>query len=143
MSADLQWLLLRRKTTPTSSRGVPSFPRSQGNLRNIHSFKYSGFANAKTIDVSDSNGAIRITTRKVNASPHAVAAAATVAPIRARSGGRRALGVGASVAKRGYRPDLRAAVLARISALMATQKEPKASPPRKTRGKKSKAAESS
>lgn len=44
----------------------------------------------------------------MNASPHAVAAAATVAPIRARSSGRRALGVGASVAKRGYRPDLRA-----------------------------------
>ncbi|EKM84299.1 hypothetical protein AGABI1DRAFT_81985 [Agaricus bisporus var. burnettii JB137-S8] len=142
MSADLQWLLLRKNNSHIVKRG-PIFSKEPGNLRNIHSFKYSGFANAKTIDVSDSNGAIRITTRKVNASPHAVAAAATVAPIRARSGGRRALGVGASVAKRGYRPDLRAAVLARISALMATQKEPKASPPRKTRGKKSKAAESS
>lgn len=46
------------------------------------------------------------------------------------------MGVVASVAKRGYRPDLRAAALGRSSALLATQKEKKALPPKKVRGKK-------
>lgn len=58
--------------------------------------------------MSESNGTIKITTRKVKASPSAISSAYATAPIRARSGGRRALGVAAGVAKRGYRPDLRA-----------------------------------
>jgi large subunit ribosomal protein L28e len=62
----------------------------------------------QTIDVSESNGVINIVTRKAKASPHALASAYATSPIRARSGGRRALGVAACLAKRGYRPDLRA-----------------------------------
>ncbi|KAF9447547.1 ribosomal protein L28e, partial [Macrolepiota fuliginosa MF-IS2] len=140
MSADLQWLLIRQNSSHIVKRVVegPIFSKEPGNLRNLHSHKYSGLANEKTINVTESNGTIQIVTRKVKASPHAIASAHATSSIRARSGGRRSLGVAAGVAKRGYRPDLRAATLARVSALVATQKEPKAAPPRKVRGKKAK-----
>ncbi|KAF5311262.1 hypothetical protein D9758_014995 [Tetrapyrgos nigripes] len=146
----------------------PIFSREPGNLTNIHSHKYSGLANSKVIDISDNNGNIQITTRKAKASPHAVKSAKAITHVRPRSGPRRALGVAAtSTAGRGYRPDLRktkrfikgpikpwwitrhvaigsratldAAALARTSALLAAQKEPKAAPSKKVRGKKAKA----
>ncbi|KAF5352564.1 hypothetical protein D9756_006179 [Leucocoprinus leucothites] len=109
MSTDLQWLLLRQNNSHIVKRVPegPVFSKEPGNLRNLHSHKYSGLANSKTIDISESNGSINIVTRKSKASPHAVASAHSTSPVRPRSGGRRALGVAAGVAKRGYRPDLR------------------------------------
>ncbi|KAK1229923.1 hypothetical protein PQX77_007022 [Marasmius sp. AFHP31] len=138
MSTDLQWLLLRNYNSFVVKRVPegPIFSREPGNLTNIHSHKYSGLANTKTIDVADVNGSIQITTRKPKASPQAVAPARAVTTTRARSGGRRALRVASANAKKGYRPDLRRATLARVSALLAAQKEPKAHPAKKPRGKK-------
>jgi len=139
MSADLQWLLLRKNNSHIVKRAPgPTFSKEPGNLRNLHSYKYSGLANQKTIHVTESDGTIKIVTRKSKASPNAVASAYASSTVRARSGSRRALGVAAGTAKRGYRPDLRTAALARVSALAAAQKEPKPTPPRKTRGKKAK-----
>ncbi|KAJ3737005.1 ribosomal L28e protein family-domain-containing protein [Lentinula guzmanii] len=109
MSSDLQWLLLR-KSNSYIVKGLPEgpiFSKEPGNLLNLHSHKYSGLANAKTIDVSDVNGKITVTTRKPKASPYAVAPARSTSSIRSRSGSRRALGIIASHSKRGYRPDLR------------------------------------
>lgn len=57
--------------------------------------------------MSESESGIQIRTRKAKASPHAVRSAYASTTIRNRSGGRRALGVAAKIAKRGYRPDLR------------------------------------
>ncbi|KAH7926811.1 ribosomal protein L28e [Leucogyrophana mollusca] len=138
MSSDLQWLLIRKYNSFLVKRVPegPVFSSEPGNLRNLHSHKYSGLTNAKTIDIQDSASGIQITTRKVKASSQAVRAARTTSAVRNRSGGRRALGVTASLAKRSYRPDLRAAALGRTSALLAAQKEKKASPPKKVRGKK-------
>ncbi|KAG0697740.1 ribosomal L28e/Mak16 [Suillus ampliporus] len=138
MSTDLQWLLIRKynsflvKKVPEG----PIFSKEPGNLLNIHSHKYSGLANTKTINIQNSETGLQITTRKSKASPQAVRPARTTATVRNRSGGRRSLGVVASLAKKGYRPDLRAAALGRSSALLATQKEKKASPAKKVRGKK-------
>lgn len=117
--------------------------KEPGNLKNIHSHKYSGLANSKTINVSDESGVIKIVTRKTKASPYAVASAYATSSIRAKSGGRRSLGVAAELARKGYRPDLRKAVLARTSALIESQKEPKPALPKKVRGKARKAAVSS
>ncbi|TFK70045.1 ribosomal protein L28e [Pluteus cervinus] len=142
MSTDLQWLLLRKNNSFIVKRGgveAQIFSKEPGNPRNLHSHKFSGLANEKTIDVSDSATGIRITTRKVKASTHAVATARAVSSIRPRSGARRSLGAAIQPAKRGYRPDLRTAVLARVSALVATQTPPKPTPPKKVRGKKAKA----
>ncbi|KAH9830458.1 ribosomal L28e/Mak16 [Rhodofomes roseus] len=138
MSNDLQWLLLRKNNAfmvKTVAEG-PVFSREPANLTNIHSWKYSGLANSKTIAVTDSEAGIKITTRKVKATPNAVRPAYSTSIIRSRSGGSRALGVASKVAKRGYRPDLRQATLARVSAVLASQKEKKAYPPKKTRGKR-------
>lgn len=141
MSSDLQWLLVRNYNS-FMVKGLPEgpiFSKEPGNLTNIHSHKYSGLANSKVIDISDNNGNIQITTHKTKTSPHAVKSAKSITHVRPRSGPRRALGVAASTARRGYRPDLRTAALARTSALLAAQKEPKATPPRKARGKKASA----
>ncbi|KAJ3570757.1 hypothetical protein NP233_g4192 [Leucocoprinus birnbaumii] len=142
MSTDLQWLLLRQNNSYIVKRVPegPVFSKEPGNLRNLHSHKYSGLANSKTIDISESNGTVNIVTRKAKASPQAVTSAYATSHVRARSGGRRALGVAAGLAKRGYRPDLRTAALARVSALAATQKEPKAAKAKKVRGKKAAAS---
>ncbi|KAF5312065.1 hypothetical protein D9619_002549 [Psilocybe cf. subviscida] len=174
MSSDLQWLLLRNSNSFIVKRVPegPVFSREPGNLLNLNSFKYSGLANSKTIAIDEKAGNIQVVTRKTKASPQAVGPAYATASVRPRSGGRRALGVAAAPAKRGYRPDLRAegrrnvcninpvcwsrsnssrylalslsatAALARISALVAAQGTHKASPAKKLRGKKAAAAAS-
>ncbi|OBZ68589.1 60S ribosomal protein L28-1 [Grifola frondosa] len=138
MSSDLQWLLLRKNNSFLVDRVVegPVFSKEPGNLRNLHSFKYSGVANEKTITVKESESGIQLVTRKKGASPRAVHSAVATTTIRSRSGPRRAAGVTAKLAKRGYRPDLRTAALARVSALLVAQKEKKPTPPKKLRGKK-------
>ncbi|KAH9885443.1 ribosomal protein L28e [Cubamyces sp. BRFM 1775] len=142
MSGDLQWLLLRKSNSFTVKRVPegPVFSKEPGNLTNIHSWKYSGLANEKTIAVQDTESGIKIAYRKKGASPHAVRSSYSTLVVRPRSGGRRAAGVTAQLAKRGYRPDLRAAALARVSALIAAKREKKAAPPKKVRGKKAKTA---
>jgi len=142
MSQDLQWLLLRKYNSFLVKRVPegPVFSTEPGNVRNIHSHKFSGLANAKTIDIADKGGIIKIKTRKTKATPHSVASAYAASSLRARSGRRHALGVAAAPATRGYRPDLRTAALARVSALLSAQKEPKPTPPKKVRGKKAKAS---
>ena len=64
--------------------------------------------NLQTIAISDSGNGIQIVIRKKGASIHAVKSAYVTQTIRNRSGTRRAAGVVAQLAKRGYRPDLRA-----------------------------------
>ncbi|KAK7464115.1 hypothetical protein VKT23_006279 [Stygiomarasmius scandens] len=142
MSSDLEWLLIRNYNS-FMVKGLPEgpiFSKEPGNLRNLHSHKYSGLANSKTIDISENNGTLQITTRKVKAAPNAVKAAKAVSTVRPRSGPRRAFGVATAPARRGYRPDLRTAALARTSALLSAQKEPKAAPPKKVRGSKKNAS---
>ena len=62
----------------------------------------------QAIAVRETESGVQLITRKKGASPHAVRPAFATTTIRPRSGGRRAAGVTASLAKRGYRPDLRA-----------------------------------
>eukprot|EP00877_Chromochloris_zofingiensis_P010742 jgi/Chrzof1/5921/Cz16g20220.t1 len=79
------------------------FSAEPGNLYNKHSYKYSGIANDKTVDVSAEGDAVKITkARSKNAQKPAAARHAVVSKKNAR----RAL---KSVAKEvaGYRPDLK------------------------------------
>ncbi|KAH9049545.1 ribosomal L28e protein family-domain-containing protein [Lactarius hengduanensis] len=140
MSSDLEWLLLRKNNSFIVKRVPegPIFSKEAGNLVNIHSQKYSGFANPRTVDVRPSPNGIAITHRKGKASPRAVRPAYATNTIGSRTGPRRALGIAAQAARRNYRPDLRAATLARVSAIIAARKEPKPTPPKKVRGKKAK-----
>ncbi|KAJ7696809.1 ribosomal L28e protein family-domain-containing protein [Mycena rosella] len=145
MSTDLQWLLVRDNNSFMVKRG-PSvgriFSKESGNLRNIHSEKFSGLANSKTVHIVDSANGIQIVSRKQKATPFAVSGASSTGVIRSRTGSRRALGIVAVTAsKKAGRPDLRTAALARVSALLAAQKEPKPAPAKKSpRSKKSKTA---
>ncbi|KAF8346052.1 ribosomal L28e/Mak16 [Amanita rubescens] len=138
MSNDLQWLLLRNYNSYKVKRVPegPIFSKEPGNLFNLHSHKYSGFANQKVLSIHDSKNGIQIQTRKTKASPHQVKSGFATTSIKARTGPRRALGIAAGFARRGYRPDLRRATLARVSALVNAQKEPKPARPKKLRGKK-------
>jgi len=144
MSKDLEWLLIRKynsnvvKRLPTG----PLFSKEAGNLLNIHSHKYSGLANAKTINIQEDKGVIQIVTRKPKASPHAVNSGAARSTLRNRTGPRRALGATSKQFKSGYRPDLRRVALARTSALLSSQKEKKPRPVKKPRGKKAVAVDS-
>ncbi|KAF8515824.1 ribosomal L28e protein family-domain-containing protein [Hysterangium stoloniferum] len=124
MSTDLQWLLIRKSNSYLVDRVPegPVFSREPGNLRNIHSHKYSGVANSKTIAIQDTPTGVQITTRKPKASPHQVRGAAHKISIRGNSGNRRAVGIVAGLAKRGYRPDLRAAAVARVSTLLSARR---------------------
>ncbi|KAF8273860.1 ribosomal L28e protein family-domain-containing protein [Lactarius quietus] len=140
MSTDLEWLLIRKNNSflVKRLREGPIFSKEQGNLVNIHSHKYSGLANARTIDVRSSPNGIAVTHRKGKASPRAVRTAYATNTISSRTGPRRALRIAAQTAKRNYRPDLRAVAVARVSALVAARKDPKPAPPQKVRGKRAK-----
>ncbi|KAJ7731219.1 ribosomal L28e protein family-domain-containing protein [Mycena metata] len=145
MSTDLQWLLIRKNNSFIVKRGADVgqvFSKENGNLRNLHSHKFSGLANTKTVYVADSGNGIQIVSRKQKATPGAVSRATSTDTIRARTGGRRALGIAAATAsKKAGRPDLRTAALARVSALLASHREPRAIPPKKkSRSKKAAAA---
>ncbi|KAK2462858.1 hypothetical protein APHAL10511_005056 [Amanita phalloides] len=138
MSSDLQWLLLRKNSSYQVKRVPegPIFSKEPGNLLSLHSHKYSGLANAKVLDIQDSKNGIQIRTRKTKSSPRQVKSGFATTTIKARTGPRRALGIAAGFASRGYRPDLRRATLARVSALVSAQKEPKPARRKKLRGKK-------
>ncbi|KAK7063557.1 ribosomal-L28e domain-containing protein [Favolaschia claudopus] len=142
MSTDLQWLLLRQNNSFQVKRGAEVgriFSKENGNIRNIHSHKFSGLANNGTIHIVDSGNGVQIISRKKKASPHAVSRATSTDVVRARTGPRRAAGIVSSItSKKAGRPDLRTAAIARVSALLAAQKEPKQYPAKKSRSKKTK-----
>ena len=62
----------------------------------------------QAIAIADTESGVKLTVRKKGAAPNAVRPAFATSTIRPRSGGRRAAGITAKLAKRGYRPDLRA-----------------------------------
>ncbi|KAF8215648.1 ribosomal L28e protein family-domain-containing protein [Mycena galopus ATCC 62051] len=115
MSTDLQWLLLQKQSFIVK-RGAEVgqvFSKENGNLRNLHSHKFSGLANSKTVHITDSGNGVQIVSRKQKASPYAVSRAQTTDTIRTRTASRRAIGIAAVVtSKKAGRPDLRTAALA-------------------------------
>ncbi|CCA67124.1 hypothetical protein PIIN_00958 [Serendipita indica DSM 11827] len=75
---------------------------------NLHSHKYSGLANAKTIAINHTKGSgLTVSTRKPSAHQHQHATGRHSATIRQGSGSRRSMGIVAGQSKRNYRPDLR------------------------------------
>ncbi|KAJ7157373.1 ribosomal L28e protein family-domain-containing protein [Mycena filopes] len=144
MSTDLQWLLLRKNNSFIVKRGADVtqvFSKESGNLRNLHSQKFSGLANTKTVHITDSGSGIQIISRKQKATPGAVSRATSKDTLRSRTGARRALGIAAvASSKKAGRPDLRTAAIARVSALLAAHKTPREVPAKKSRSKKTPAA---
>ncbi|WWC89712.1 uncharacterized protein L201_004637 [Kwoniella dendrophila CBS 6074] len=148
MSADLQWLLVRKwNSFQVKGGNGPSFSKEKGNLLNKHSHKYSGLANSKVINIyANPEGGITVTKVKADAKPNQVASARTHVNLRKSTGPRRANKIAAAeTAGKGYRADLRKVAVARASALSraATRTaNPPKSYPTKQRGPNAKKATS-
>ncbi|KAF6257719.1 component of cytosolic 80S ribosome and 60S large subunit [Scenedesmus sp. NREL 46B-D3] len=91
-----------------------TFSAEAGNLYNKHSYKYSGLANAQTVDIRAEGDAVKVSKKR---SKFVNQPAKNVASNISKKNGRRVL---KSVAKdvAGYRPDLKAAAVARASAVV-------------------------
>ena len=103
--------MLRKSNSFIVKRTVdgPIFSTEPGNLRNLHSFKYSGLANTKTVDVtSTESGGLTLHTRIADANPRHVKKAVRSVPLKGNSGQRRIAKIlAAETAGKGYRADLR------------------------------------
>ncbi|RSH81824.1 uncharacterized protein EHS24_008017 [Apiotrichum porosum] len=136
MSADLTWLLVRGwNSFQRKSSNGPIFSAEQGNLLNLHSQKYSGLANSKVLAI-DANAEGAITVTKIQPNGGQVASARKASTLKRSTGPRRAAKIAAvETAAKGYRADLRAAAVARISALTRVNRRA-ANPPKDKRSKK-------
>ncbi|KAH7097834.1 ribosomal protein L28e [Auriculariales sp. MPI-PUGE-AT-0066] len=143
MSTDLQWLLIRKYNSFLVKR-LPEGPilsKEPGNLTNLHSHKYSGLANNKTIHIAPATSGVSVTTRKTSVHPSIVGKSSYKTTLRPRSGNRRVAGaISKGTASKGYRPDLRHAAVTRAHAILESQREKKDAPEKKVRGKKASAA---
>ncbi|KAG0233126.1 60S ribosomal protein L28 [Actinomortierella wolfii] len=126
-SADLTWLLIKDNNSFLVKRNGVQFSSEANNLLNKNSFKYSGLANNKTIGIqaAPSGRGIVLSTKKV--SVPAFKPAKAINKVTITKGARKAAAaVAASTARAGYRADLRKAALARVSAVLRSQKPVKA-----------------
>ncbi|KAJ3238039.1 hypothetical protein HDU81_008510 [Chytriomyces hyalinus] len=135
MSADLAWLLTRTTSSFLVKRkGNTSIQltRDPASLNNVHSFKNSS-VNNKTVSVASAGAAgVTVTYKK---GPATKPAASTVTK-KLVFGGRRAAAKGVAKITKGYRADLSAAALARVSRILDTQVQGKKVHTKKARGKK-------
>lgn len=106
---DLQWLLVRKSNSYlVKQKGLGRvFSREPGNLAALHSYKYSGVVNDKSVGIAPAEKkGVNVVTKKTKASPLAVKGARAETTVK--GGPRRVAGAVANiVAKNRYRPDLR------------------------------------
>eukprot|EP00050_Salpingoeca_kvevrii_P005570 m.284629 g.284629 ORF g.284629 m.284629 type:complete len:139 (+) comp11184_c0_seq1:41-457(+) len=138
MSADLQWMIVRKhhaflKVNPAGDRRV--FSTEPGNLSNKHSFRSNGLVNKRTVDVSaNKEGGVVLTTKKtIGARPKAQVSKTTL-----KRGARRTMKAIRGATK-GYRADLTQEALIRASQILRSQKT-KAPKVRRGRATKAKSA---
>merc|ERR1711924_142027 len=61
---DLQWLLLRKNNSFLIKRDNVQMSKEKGNLMNLNTFKFSGLANAKAVDLSVVDDVIVLSTKR-------------------------------------------------------------------------------
>ncbi|KAF9277443.1 hypothetical protein BGZ88_001150 [Linnemannia elongata] len=122
MSADLTWLLIKNNNSFLVKRSGVQFSSEAGNLLNKNSFKFSGIANKKTIDIAAA------------ASGRGVVVSTPKTKVTLTKGIRKSARSVAGLTRAGYRADLRQAALARVAAVLATQKPVKAAPKKASKG---------
>ncbi|KAF9437957.1 60S ribosomal protein L28 [Entomortierella beljakovae] len=134
MSADLTWLLIKKNNSFLIKRNGVQFSSEAGNLLNKNSFKYSGIANNKTVDISaaaDGRGVV-VATKKT--SVPSFKPSKSINKVTLSKGVRKSARSVAGLTKSGYRADLRQAALARVSAVLNSQKPVKAAPKKAAKG---------
>ncbi|KAG2202489.1 ribosomal protein L28e [Mucor mucedo] len=120
MSADLVWAIIKNNNSFLVKRQNVQFSAEPANLKNVNSFKYSGLANYKTVTILPAARGVRVTLRKANKEQSPKKSANTV--VIAKSGRKTSKSIANLIARGNkYRPDLRAAAVARASAILATQ----------------------
>ncbi|KAI8579362.1 hypothetical protein K450DRAFT_242884 [Umbelopsis ramanniana AG] len=120
MSSDLVWAIVRNNNSFLVKRAGAQFSTEPNNLVNRNTYKYSGLANAKTVGIAAAPRGIEVTTTKAKvASPSKRVSKSTI------SKGRRHTAKSVANLVAHYRPDLRAAALARASAVLSSQQPAK------------------
>ncbi|EGE86065.2 50S ribosomal protein L28e [Blastomyces dermatitidis ATCC 18188] len=145
LSDDVVWEIARTQNSFMVKRAGVQFSRDPLNLVNKHSRKYAGFANSKAIGINATeSGNIAVTTKKP-AMGHRPASSTVTNTYSSTATSRKIYkGVANTAAKSGYRPDLRAEAVSRVSAIRKSQRPKKEAPVKKARGAKArKAAEES
>mmetsp|Transcript_19443 Transcript_19443/g.42298 ORF Transcript_19443/g.42298 Transcript_19443/m.42298 type:complete len:151 (-) Transcript_19443:140-592(-) len=129
---------MRKVNGKTKRSGTVRFSVEKGNVKNISSYKYSGLANSKTVDVSatdDNRAALSTKSSKASTQP---SKGQPVTPLN-KSFRRVEKTITSQVADNNYRPDLKADALARYSAIYAGNRVAKgvkkSVPVKKGRGK--------
>ncbi|KAF9121930.1 CCR4-NOT transcription complex subunit 7 [Mortierella sp. 14UC] len=122
MSADLTWLLIKNNNSFLVKRSGVQFSSEAGNLLNKNSFKFSGLANKKTIDIAAA------------ASGRGVVVSTPKNKVTLTKGIRKSARSVAGLTRAGYRADLRKAALARVAAVLATQKPVKVAAKKASKG---------
>ena len=128
---------MRKVNGRTKRSGTIRFSVEKGNVKNISSYKYSGF-NSKTVDVSatdDKRAALSTKSSKASTKPNK---GQPVTPLN-KSFRRVEKTITSQIADNYYRPDLKSDALARYSAIYAGNRVAKgvkkAVPVKKGRGK--------
>ncbi|KAM0705395.1 hypothetical protein Q7P35_008185 [Cladosporium inversicolor] len=147
LSSDLVWQIARTNNSFLTKRkgaGGVQLSRDPLNLTNKHSRKWSGFANEQAIGINaDSPNTIGLTT-KLPSRANKPAKSQQTSSFSANTPGRKIYkSVVNTTAKRGYRSDLRAAAVARASAVKLSQQQKKERAASKPRGASAKKAEES
>ncbi|KAH9887545.1 60S ribosomal protein L28 [Xylariomycetidae sp. FL2044] len=144
VSADLVWEIVRGNNSFLVKRndaGGVQFSRDPLNLTNKNSRKYAGFVNPKAVGVQPGEkGGVKVLSKKESAFQKPAKAVTETSVNGGKSTKKIYKTVANQTAKSGYRPDLREAAVARVSAIRKSQKEPKPTPEKKPRGAKAKAA---
>ena len=99
-----------------------TFSAEPGNLYNKHSYKHSGLANAKTVDIRAEGDALKVSKKRTKTAQQP--AKATTASVSKKSGRRALKSVAKEVA--GYRADLKNAAVARAAAVLKSLRVKKA-----------------
>ncbi|KAI1467207.1 ribosomal protein L28e [Daldinia caldariorum] len=144
VSADLVWELVRNNNSYLVRRkefGGVRFSRDPLNLVNVHNRKHAGFVNTKAIGIhpAEKKG-VKVLSKKESAVQKPAKSITEVVYHGGKPTRKIYKAVASRTAKSGYRPDLREAAVARVSAIRRSQREPKPTPEKKPRGAKAKKA---
>lgn len=133
ISSDLTWMLVRKNNSFLRKNGGVALSAEPGNVKNVHSYKFSGLANARTVDlqqvkVSAKNGKVdtrvKLTTKRAKGARKPASGSASTLLTKHRNGGvvKGARAVRTATKGSFYRADLADLAVARYHRLHAATK---------------------
>ncbi|KAI8885142.1 ribosomal protein L28e [Backusella circina FSU 941] len=133
MSSELVWAIIKNNNSFLVKRQGVQFSSEPSNLMNVNTFKYSGLANYKSVGVNAAARGVRVTLNKAGKqqNPSKAKNAVVIAKTR-RQTSKSVANLVARATK--YRPDLRAAAVARASAIISSQQPVKVHAKRESKG---------